>query len=223
MRWKPCIVKEMQIKMKEEKLYLLTAQAITTTPTRVLYVHIYNTRQASKRPGYCWPSPAGGTAEADAEACSELPTVGDCACADEEVPPWPFSPPAFSSSSFFSLNSWYFSLRRDSLAIWTKFMPQMMDQTQPTMTTKLTIWSRADIKFRPNDLAGFPSFVWQPHRHVQDEMKVPEDEKGLEIKFSFINCFVINSSAIKRASAFTCSPISIWLYLFFICYKVSIK
>lgn len=51
----------------------------------------------------------------------------------------------------------------------------MMDHTHPTMTTKETNCNMADNIFKPNAFAGLPSFVLQPQRQAQEDMKVPGD------------------------------------------------
>ena len=59
-----------------------------------------------------------------------------------------------------------------------KFMPQMMDQTQPTMMAKVMTCSRAATRFRQKALPGRSSLVRHPHRQVKAEKNVPVEGEG---------------------------------------------
>ncbi|GFO35521.1 hypothetical protein PoB_006202600 [Plakobranchus ocellatus] len=151
------------------QIKLLTRYRYVYYDRECLCKHPQQYTQSDSRPNYIWASRQAELKEA--EAGSVVPAVGNRACA-LILPSTLLSTPCL-----FSLISRYFCFRRHSLAIWTKFMPQMIDQTQPTMTTKLTIWRKAERRLRQNALAGLPNLVWQPHKHVHEEMNVPEGKE----------------------------------------------
>ena len=67
---------------------------------------------------------------------------------------------------------------RDLRASWTKVIPQRMLQIQPTMTRKVTIWSRADSRLRPKACNGFSIRVLPQQKTVNDENNVPERQRA---------------------------------------------